>query len=140
MSSIQVRPFRRGDRDQLTALVNTHAAAVVPGLGISVSSMLSELERQPGEFLIDPWVSERLTGRRAARSHRRGGAPAPLRRRRAGESGLRQQRRHPLAAVLAGGTGRQPVLVGRDPGRGEADRGLPAAAGRLGGHQPVRGG
>ena len=61
MSSIEVRPFRRGDRDQLTALVNTHAAAVVPGLGISVSSMLSELERQPGEFLIDPWVSERLT-------------------------------------------------------------------------------
>lgn len=61
MSSIEVRPFRRRDRDQLTALVNGHAAAVVPGLGVSVSSMLSELERQPGEFIIDPWVSERLT-------------------------------------------------------------------------------
>jgi GNAT superfamily N-acetyltransferase len=61
MSSIEVRPFRRRDRDQLAALVNSHAAAVVPGLGISVSSLLSELERQPGEFLVDPWVSERVT-------------------------------------------------------------------------------
>ncbi|MDQ3531762.1 MAG: N-acetyltransferase, partial [Actinomycetota bacterium] len=31
MSSIEVRPFRRGDREQLAALVNAHAAAVVPG-------------------------------------------------------------------------------------------------------------
>jgi GNAT superfamily N-acetyltransferase len=76
MSPIEVRPFRRGDRDQLTALVNTHAAAVVPGLGISVSSMLSELERQPGEFLIDPWVSERLT--LVAEQHDRIGAAAHL--------------------------------------------------------------
>jgi GNAT superfamily N-acetyltransferase len=61
MSSIEVRPFRRRDRDQLTDLVNGHAAAVVPGLGVSVSALLNELERQPGEFLIDPWVSERVT-------------------------------------------------------------------------------
>lgn len=61
MSSIEVRPFRRQDRDQLAALVNGHAAAVVPGLGISVSSLLSELERQSGEFIVDPWVSERVT-------------------------------------------------------------------------------
>ena len=30
MSSIGVRPFRRSDRDQLTQLVNSHAAAVCP--------------------------------------------------------------------------------------------------------------
>jgi hypothetical protein len=41
--------------------VNAHAAAVVPGMGVSVSTVLSELERQPGEFIIDPWVSERAT-------------------------------------------------------------------------------
>ena len=29
--SLEVRPFRRGDREQLTALVNAHIAAVVPG-------------------------------------------------------------------------------------------------------------
>jgi GNAT superfamily N-acetyltransferase len=61
MSPIEVRPFRRSDRDQLTQLVNAHAAAVVPGMGASVSAVLSSLERQPGEFIEDPWVSERVT-------------------------------------------------------------------------------
>ena len=61
MSPIEVRPFRRSDRDQLTQLVNTHAAAVVPGMSASVSTVLSALERQPGEFIEDPWVSERVT-------------------------------------------------------------------------------
>jgi GNAT superfamily N-acetyltransferase len=61
MSSIEVRPFRRSDREQLTQLVNTHAEAVVPGMGVSVSTVLSSLERQPGEFITDPWVSERVT-------------------------------------------------------------------------------
>ena len=61
MSSIEVRPFHRRDRQQLTDLVNAHAQAVVPGMGISVSALLSELERQPGEFIVDPWVSERVT-------------------------------------------------------------------------------
>jgi GNAT superfamily N-acetyltransferase len=61
MSSIEVRAFRRSDREQLTQLVNAHAAAVVPGMGASVSAVLSSLERQPGEFIEDPWVSERVT-------------------------------------------------------------------------------
>ena len=61
MTSIQVRPFHRRDRQQLADLVNAHAAAVVPGMGVSVSTVLSELERQPGEFIVDPWVSERAT-------------------------------------------------------------------------------
>src|SRR3984957_4264084 len=61
MSPIEVRPFRRSDRDQLTQLVNAHAAAVVPGMGASVSAVLSSLERRPGEFIEDPWVSERVT-------------------------------------------------------------------------------
>ena len=61
MSSIVVRPFRRSDRDQLTQLVNTHAGAVVPGMSVSVSTVLDALERQPGEFIEDPWVSERMT-------------------------------------------------------------------------------
>jgi GNAT superfamily N-acetyltransferase len=61
MPSTEVRAFRRSDREQLTQLVNTHAAAVVPGLGVSVSTVLSSLERQPAEFIEDPWVSERIT-------------------------------------------------------------------------------
>ncbi len=61
MSSVQVRPFRRSDRDQLTSLVNAHASAVVPGMAVSVSTVLTSLERRPGEFIEDPWVSERAT-------------------------------------------------------------------------------
>ena len=61
MSAVQVRPFRRADREQLTALVNAHIQAVVPGVVVSVNTVLSQLERNPGEFIVDPWVSERAT-------------------------------------------------------------------------------
>ena len=59
--SVQVRPFRRADREQLTALVNAHVAAVMPGGAVSVSRVLAQLERDPGEFIVDPWVTERAT-------------------------------------------------------------------------------
>jgi GNAT superfamily N-acetyltransferase len=71
----QVRPFRRSDRDQLTALVNAHVQAVVPGLSVSVNTVLGQLEREPGEFIVDPWVTGRATlvveqrGRVAAAAH-----------------------------------------------------------------------
>ncbi|MET9394075.1 N-acetyltransferase [Streptomyces sp. NPDC006624] len=61
MSAPVVRPFRRADRDQLTDLVNQHVAAVVPGVSVSVNTVLGHLERRPGEFLTDPWVAERTT-------------------------------------------------------------------------------
>jgi GNAT superfamily N-acetyltransferase len=58
---IVVRPFHRRDREQLTSLVNAHAAAVVPGISVSVAAVLSDLERQPDEFITGPWVRERVT-------------------------------------------------------------------------------
>lgn len=61
MSSIEIRPFRRADRDQLAALVNAHVQAVVPGLAVPVNAVLSQLEREPDEFVVDPWVVERAT-------------------------------------------------------------------------------
>lgn len=76
MASIKVRPFQRRDREQLTDLVNAHAAAVIPGMGVSVSRMLSELERQPGEFIVGPWVNERAT--LVAEQHDRVAAAAHL--------------------------------------------------------------
>ena len=30
-------------------------------MSVSVHAVLSQLERQPGEFITDPWVSERAT-------------------------------------------------------------------------------
>ena len=61
MPVIEIRPFQRSDREQLTALVNAHAAAVVPGATVSVNAVLSQLEREPGEYVVDPWVVERTT-------------------------------------------------------------------------------
>jgi hypothetical protein len=52
MSSVEVRPFRRDDRDQLTRLVRVraHAEAVVPGMSPSANAVLSSLRRQPGSL------------------------------------------------------------------------------------------
>jgi GNAT superfamily N-acetyltransferase len=33
----------------------------VPGMSVSVNAVLSQLERDPGEFIVDPWVSDRTT-------------------------------------------------------------------------------
>jgi ribosomal protein S18 acetylase RimI-like enzyme len=77
MSPVQVRPFRRGDREQLTELVNAHVQAVVPGVSVPVNTVMGQLERDPGEFIVDPWVAERLTlvaeqrGRVVAAAHLR---------------------------------------------------------------------
>jgi ABC-type spermidine/putrescine transport system permease subunit II len=61
VSSIHVRPFVRSDREQLTGLVNAHIAAVIPGVTVSVNTVLSQLEREPSEAIVDPWVIERRT-------------------------------------------------------------------------------
>jgi GNAT superfamily N-acetyltransferase len=61
MSNFVIRPFRRGDREQLTRLVNAHAGAVIPGCVLSVNTVLHQLEREPDEFIVDPWVAVRLT-------------------------------------------------------------------------------
>ena len=41
MSSIEIRPFSRSDREQLTELVNVHVDAVVPGRSVSVNAVLA---------------------------------------------------------------------------------------------------
>ena len=56
---MEIRAFQRRDRDQLTELVNAHIAAVVPGWAVSVSTLLSQLEREPAQYVVDPWVVER---------------------------------------------------------------------------------
>jgi GNAT superfamily N-acetyltransferase len=58
---IVVRPFRRSDREQLTGLVNAHVASVVPGWAVSTAALLAQIERDPGQYVTDPWVDERAT-------------------------------------------------------------------------------
>jgi GNAT superfamily N-acetyltransferase len=56
-----VRPFRRADRDQLTALVNAHIATVVPGWAVSAAVLLAQIERDPAQYVTEPWVDDRAT-------------------------------------------------------------------------------
>lgn len=59
--SVEVRSFKQHDREQPTELVNAHVAAVVPGVSVSVNAVMSQLERESSEFIVDPWVIERRT-------------------------------------------------------------------------------
>jgi ribosomal protein S18 acetylase RimI-like enzyme len=61
VSSVEVRPFCRRDREQLTALVNAHVQAVMPSVSVSVNMVMSQLERAPSEFIVDPWIQNRVT-------------------------------------------------------------------------------
>ena len=61
MPPIEIRPFRRSDRDQLTDLVNAHVEAVLPGVTVPPNAVLGQLEREPGEYVVDPWVTDRHT-------------------------------------------------------------------------------
>jgi GNAT superfamily N-acetyltransferase len=60
MSDFDIRLFRRDDRDQLTRLVNAHTGAVLPGCAVPVNTVMNQFEREPGEFIVDPWVAERV--------------------------------------------------------------------------------
>ena len=77
MPDAVVRPFRRTDRDQLAVLVNAHVASVVPGWAVSTAVLLAQIERDPGQYVTDPWVGERATlvaevsGRVVAAAHLR---------------------------------------------------------------------
>jgi hypothetical protein len=57
--SVTIREFRRDDRDQLTWLVNLHVATVLPGVALSTNVVMGQLEREPQETVVDPWVKER---------------------------------------------------------------------------------
>jgi GNAT superfamily N-acetyltransferase len=57
----EIRPFLRQDREQLTDLVNAHVKAVIPGCSVPVATLLSQMERNPDEYIVDPWVIERET-------------------------------------------------------------------------------
>jgi hypothetical protein len=57
--SVTIREFRRDDRDQLTWLVNLHVSTVLPGVALSTNVVLAQLEREPQETIVDPWVVER---------------------------------------------------------------------------------
>jgi GNAT superfamily N-acetyltransferase len=58
---LHVESFRPEHLPQLRALVNVHLDAAVPGWSLPEAFIASRLEREPEEFVVDPWVVERAT-------------------------------------------------------------------------------
>jgi hypothetical protein len=56
-----IEPFRKPHLPQLQALVNSHAGAVVPGWAVPAAYIAELLVRDPGEYVTDSWVVERVT-------------------------------------------------------------------------------
>jgi hypothetical protein len=61
MSAVEVRPYRRSNLDQLTQLVNTHVAAVIPGLGRRSTPYCPRWSGRRASSSKTPGVSERVT-------------------------------------------------------------------------------
>src|SRR5690349_20340716 len=57
----QIRPFQPEDISKLTQLINTHISLLISLWGIPSTLILSRLEKNPDEPVIDPWVIERAT-------------------------------------------------------------------------------
>lgn len=58
---MRVQPLERPDLPYLLQLVNGHLAALVPGWALTEAFLAEHLERNPGEYVTDPWVEERAT-------------------------------------------------------------------------------
>jgi hypothetical protein len=56
-----VESFSPKHLPQLQALINCHLNAAVPGWSLPDAFIASRLERQPEEYVVDPWVVERAT-------------------------------------------------------------------------------
>ncbi len=59
--SPQVVPFDPSHLPQVQDLVNAHLGLLVPGWALTEDFIASHLERNPGQAITDPWVTERTT-------------------------------------------------------------------------------
>jgi GNAT superfamily N-acetyltransferase len=58
---MQIEPFHDRHLIQLQALINAHLSAVVPGWALPSAFIADRLRRDPHQYGIDPWVTERTT-------------------------------------------------------------------------------
>jgi GNAT superfamily N-acetyltransferase len=56
-----IEQFQPAHLPQVQALVNAHMGALVPGWALPERYIASRLERDPGEYVVDPWVTARMT-------------------------------------------------------------------------------
>lgn len=58
---MHLEPFRESHMVQLQSLINCYLGSVVPGWSLSTPFISSHLERNPGQYVTDPWVIELKT-------------------------------------------------------------------------------
>jgi GNAT superfamily N-acetyltransferase len=58
---IHIEPFQPLHLPQVQALVNAHLSAMVPGWALPEAYIASKLQRDPGEYVVDPWIIGRTT-------------------------------------------------------------------------------
>lgn len=58
---MRLQPYERADLPSLLDLVNGHLSAAVPGWALTETFLSDHLTRNAGEFITDPWVTERTT-------------------------------------------------------------------------------
>jgi len=56
-----VEQYRPEHLPQLQALINAHMSTLVPGWALAEAFIASRLQRDPGEYVVDPWVTARVT-------------------------------------------------------------------------------
>src|SRR3954452_23494423 len=57
----EIRPYQQGDLEQLTALANAHIAVATPGFTVPAGWIAARIERNPDEYVTDPWIADRAT-------------------------------------------------------------------------------
>lgn len=60
-SMVFIEPLKDTHLEQVQALINMHLSTVVPGWVLPEAFIASHLHRNPGQYIIDPWVHERVT-------------------------------------------------------------------------------
>jgi hypothetical protein len=56
-----VQPYEARLLELLHDLVNLHLTATIPGWRVSTTTLADHLERDRGEYVVDPWVVDRST-------------------------------------------------------------------------------
>jgi GNAT superfamily N-acetyltransferase len=59
-SMVLIEPVRDTHLEQVQALINVHLSTMVPGWVLPVTFISIRLDRNPGQYIIDPWVRERV--------------------------------------------------------------------------------
>lgn len=60
-SAVFIEPLRDTHLFQVQLLINRHLSAIVPGWALPEAFIAGNLQRNPSENIIDPWVRERVT-------------------------------------------------------------------------------